>query len=402
MTRRPVLDERTRLQTAGYFGGHVVLGLVAASLGPTLPALAASLSTVPASLGLLFTVRALGYLLGSILCGRLYDRRAAHPLLALAISLLAASLCLVPLMPNRAGLLAIMLVIGGGQGVLDVGNNTTLVRVHGAAVAPYMSALHCFYGVGAVASPFVIDAAGGLGWAYVSLALASLPMAAYLLLVASPPLPVPATAGSDASKYPIAVLLAFVVLFLFCQGAEAGFSGWIYVIAQQVGFGDTAAARLLSGFWATFTCGRVISILIATRVRARHILALDLIASMLGVVLMLVWSSPTGLWVGTLALGFALASVFPAALALAGEFLPLSGSVTSRIFVGSSLGALSMPWLLGHALDLGPQAPLVLILANLAGATLVLARIVTARRQAPTPAETHASSSPRRLGFRRR
>lgn len=59
MTRRPVLDERTRLQTAGYFGGHVVLGLIAASLGPTLPALAASLSTVPASLGVLFTVRAL-------------------------------------------------------------------------------------------------------------------------------------------------------------------------------------------------------------------------------------------------------------------------------------------------------------------------------------------------------
>ncbi len=365
------LEPRARAQTAGYFGGHIVLGLVSASLGPTLPWLAAKLASEPEALGLLFTARGVGYLLGTLACGSLYDRRPAHPLLILAIALLAASMAAVPFMPSRAALLGLMLVVGGGQGLLDVGNNTMLVRIHGAKVAPYMNALHCFYGVGAMISPMIVDAAGVLDSAYWILALTLLPAAAWLVVAESPT--VHATTAVEAEQGPrhAVVVAAFFVLFLFCQGAESGFGGWIYVVAGELGFSDAQSAQLLSGFWGAFTIGRVLSIVVATRVAPSLMLTIDLLGAMASVAVLLLARGSAGVWVGSLALGLSLASVFPAALALAGERVRLTGAVTSRLFVGASLGTITVPWLLGLCLQLGPQALLLAILLDLAIAALI-------------------------------
>jgi FHS family Na+ dependent glucose MFS transporter 1 len=375
------LEPRARAQTAGYFGGHIVLGLVSASLGPTLPWLASKIATQPEALGLLFTARGVGYLLGSLACGRLYDRRPAHPLLITAILLLAASMATVPFLPSRAALLGVMLIIGGAQGLLDVGNNTMLVRVHAEKVAPFMNALHCFYGVGAMISPVIVNAAGGLDSAYWILAMSLLPAAGWLTMCASPIVSAPsASHAAHEESGPTAILGAFVLLFLFCQGAESGFGGWIYVIAGDRGFSDGAAAELLSSFWAAFTIGRVLAIGIATRVRPKWMLTIDLLGALGCTTVLLIVPSPTGLWLGTLGLGLSLASVFPAALALAGEHLPLNGAVTSRIFVGASVGTITMPWVIGESFVLGAQAPVLAVLLNLAAATAVFVLIVTRMR----------------------
>jgi FHS family Na+ dependent glucose MFS transporter 1 len=375
------LEPRARAQTAGYFGGHIVLGLVSASLGPTLPWLAATIACEPEALGLLFTARGVGYLLGSLACGRLYDRRPAHPLLTTAILLMAASMATVPFLPSRIALLGVMLIIGSAQGLLDVGNNTMLVRVHGAKVAPFMNALHCFYGVGAMISPVIVNAAGGLDSAYWILAMSLLPAAGWLSMVASPIAAPPATSSAtrdESSHTPI--LAAFVLLFVFCQGAEAGFGGWIYVIAGDRGFSDDAAARLLASFWAVFTIGRVISIGVATHARPKWMLTIDLLVALASTTVLLILPGPIGLWLGTLGLGLSLASVFPAALALAGETLPLTGTVTSRIFVGASVGTITMPWLIGESFTLGASAPMLTVLLNLASASAVFVLIVTRLR----------------------
>jgi fucose permease len=244
-----------------------------------------------------------------------------------------------------------------------------------------MNALHCFYGVGAMISPMIVNAAGELDSAYWILAMSLLPAAGWLSMCASPNLPATAassTAHNQTNHNPI--LAAFVVLFLFCQGAEAGFGGWIYVIAGDHGFSDGAATKLLSSFWATFTIGRVLAIVIATRVRPKWMLTIDLLGALASTIVLLTVPGPTGLWLGTLGLGISLASVFPAALALAGECMPLTGAVTSRIFVGASVGTITMPWIIGESFILGAQAPILAVLLNLAAATAVFLLIVTRLR----------------------
>jgi FHS family Na+ dependent glucose MFS transporter 1 len=230
-------------------------------------------------------------------------------------------------------------------------------------------------------SPVIIAAAGGLGWAYAALALATLPVAAWLLMISSPIVAAPASVGEVSGETGrVAVVGAFVLLAAFCQGAEAGFGGWIYVIAMEAGFADGHAARLLSGFWVVFTIGRVLSIVVATRIRPKSMLLGDLLGSLLSVAVLLLVPGPVGLWVGTLGLGLSLASVFPTLLALAGQYVELTGAVTSRLFVGGSLGTMVMPWVLGGSFGLGGlghHGPMLIVLLDLVIAGAVFVAIVT-------------------------
>lgn len=380
---------RTR-QTAGYFGAHVALGLMSAVLGPTLPALAAKVGSEPDSLGVLFAARSLGYLLASLVIGPVYDRRAGHPILVAALLVIATSMAAVPLMPSRAALIATLLVMGVAQGVLDVGNNMMLMRVHGARVAPYMSALHCCYGVGALIAPLCVSATPSLAWGYGSLALAMLPVGLHLALVGSPVLETSATAVEldDRPSAGSRLVWLLVLWMLLCQSAEAGFAGWIYTVALGTGFDDDAAARLLSSFWAAFTLGRLLSISAAARMRPLSLLTVDLLGALLSVGVLVMFDGALATWIGTLALGLSIASLFPATMSLAGERLRLGGAVTSRLFVGASLGSMLLPWVLGYTLVLGPRGPLWIVLADLVVAAAVLLAIYREARDSHLPPAT--------------
>lgn len=359
-------------RTLGYFGAHVALGLMSAVLGPTLPALAVQVGSSPDALGVLFAARSLGYLLASLVIGPVYDRRSAHPVQIGALLTIAACLAAVPLMPGRAALVVVLLLMGVAQGVLDVGNNVMLMRTHGQAVAPYMNALHCFYGVGALLAPLCVSWAPSVAWGYWSLALAMLPVAVHLALARSPKPVVPIHAELEQRSPASARLLwLLVAFFLLGQGAEAGFAGWIYTVALGTGFSEDAAARLLSSFWAAFTLGRMLSIAAAAHLRPKLMLTIDLLGALLSVAFLLAIEGPTATWIGTLALGLSLASLFPATMSLAGEHLRLRGAVTSKLFVGASLGSMSVPWALGYTLTLGPSGPLWIILADLLLASVV-------------------------------
>src|SRR4030067_1578521 len=72
--------ERARLTaTATYYAAFIGLGLTSASLGPLLPSLADQTLVRLNQVSVLFTARSLGYLIGSLLGGRIYDRRDGDP-----------------------------------------------------------------------------------------------------------------------------------------------------------------------------------------------------------------------------------------------------------------------------------------------------------------------------------
>ena len=82
--RAALLRYRWQVQTAAYFGVMVSLGLANAALGPTLPRVAAQAGVTIGAVSILFSARSLGYLCGSLLSGRLYDRLPGHPVMAAA------------------------------------------------------------------------------------------------------------------------------------------------------------------------------------------------------------------------------------------------------------------------------------------------------------------------------
>ncbi len=358
-------------KTASYYAAFVALGLVVASLGPTLPGLADHTKTLLSEISFLFTARSLGYLLGSFQGGRFYDRVSGHSVMAVGIIIMASMMILAPLMPLLWLLTVVLLMLGVAEGILDVGGNTLLVWVHRHKVGPYMNGLHFAFGVGAFLSPIIIAWAvlmsGDITWAYWILALLILPVAIWLLWLPSP------TAQSHTKDSPAGrvnnLLVVLIAAFLFLYvGAESSFGGWIFTYAVALNLtGETTAAYLTSGFWGALTVGRLLAIPIAARFRPRTILFSDLAGCIAGVAIILFWpDSLIAVWLGTFGLGFSMASVFPTMLSLAERRITITGRVTGWFFVGASAGGMTLPWLIGQWFEtIGPRVTILIILVDL-------------------------------------
>lgn len=353
--------------TTGYYLGFISLGMAAASLGPTLPGLADQVGVQISQMGLLFSARSVGFLLGALLAGRLFDRLPGHRLLTLALFGVALMMALVPVASSFWVITAVFFLLGLSESGIDVGSNTLIVWVHGKAVGPYMNGLHFFFGVGSFLAPViiaqVIPLPGGMQWAYWILALLMLPAVLYISRIPSPTMPETAReAVSGLINWPVVGLIA--LFFFLYSGAEIAYGGWIYTYAIATDTGTiSSAAYLTSLFWASLTLGRLLGIPIAARLRARVILFIDLIGCLVSMALMLLAPDSTFvIWVGTICLGLFMASIFPTTLTLAERNTNVSGSVTSYFFVGASLGGMTIPWFIGRQFEQsGPQAVMTII-----------------------------------------
>lgn len=357
-------------KTVGYYASFVALGLVSASLGPTLNGLAENTHSTLSQISYLFLARSSGYLLGSVLAGRVYDRMAGHPLMVMAMCIMAAMMVTAPLLSVLGILIAILFILGTAEGLLDVGVNTLLVWVHQPNIGPYMNALHFFFGLGALFSPLVVAQtmrwSTDMTWAYWVLASGLLPVILWFLRLPSPPL---RHHADSESREPVDYLLLgiLIVFFFLFVGVEVSYSGWIYTYAVTTKLADaTSAAYLNSIFWATFTVGRLLGIPIAARFRPRTILLTDLIGCIVSVAIVVLWpTSALVLWIGVAGAGLAMASIFAVTLSWAERRLHLTGFITSCFFIGTSTGAMFFPWFIGQLFDAyGPHVTMLTILVT--------------------------------------
>jgi FHS family Na+ dependent glucose MFS transporter 1 len=355
---------------------------MAAALGPTLPALAENTGTQLGEIGFLFTAHSLGYLLGSFQGGRFYDRVPGHQVMAAALMLMTLMLALTPLITWLWALAGAWLVLGLAAGALDVGGNTLLVWVHGRRVGPFMNALHFFFGVGAFLSPVIVaqvlSGSGEITWAYWILALLVLPGLLWLLRLPSPRAASNSEPGaSDGSHF----ALIFLVATLLCLyvGAEVSFGGWVFSYALALDLSsEAAAAYLTSGFWGALTVGRLLTIPLAARLRPRTLLASSLAGCLASVGIVLAWpGSLAALWLGTLGTGLSMASIFPSSFSLAERHMPITGRVSGWFLVGSSLGGMALPWLIGQLFErIGPRVTMLAIVIDIVVAVGVFAVLV--------------------------
>lgn len=366
------------------------MGLNIAIIGPTLPALAAQTHTGLGNMGQLFLSSALGAALGALLGGRLYDRLHGHSLLGgvqIASGLLM--MCL-PFMPTLAWLLAVALIKGGMDGIINNGANTLLVWTHREKVSPYMNGLHFCFGLGAFLAPLlaaqVVDSPGAYRWVYVGLAILTVLAGLRMITMADGPQPThptePEVGAAQLQPVPYRVALTAAFFLFFYVGAEIAFGGWVYTYAVELKLTDAAqAAYLTSGFWLAFTIGRLLSVPLATRFAPRQIIAAAVLGCLFFVGLIcLIGDSITVLWVGALGLGLSMASVYPSGFTLAVQGYRLTGSASGIILLGDSFGGMILPWLVGQVLaTAGPRALVFLMLVSLTCDLLAFVGLLRAR-----------------------
>ncbi|MGD8403047.1 MAG: MFS transporter [Anaerolineales bacterium] len=359
-------------QTTAYFSAFFILGTTIASLGPTLPYLASNTGASVANLGLLFTLRSGGYLVGSIIGGRLYDHLPGHRLLGIAILIGGVSLALIPQISSFAVIIAIMLLIGLAEATLDVGSNTQLVWVHGARSGPYLNGMFLFAGIGGTLSPLLLSSIGGT-WGYRLLALASLPVTLWAFFTPSPPRQAHEKDRPASTLSPFLFALFCLLTFIFI-GGEVGFSGWIYSYAYELGLGTEQTAGLLTSFyWLGISLGRIAAIFTSSRFKPGRIVLANLTGLVISLGLILLNpASQTFLWIGSLGFGFFLAPVFPTTFAYLERKTPITGTAAGVLWASGSFGAMLYPWVMGMQMaDLGPVSIMVTLAISF-GAALLL------------------------------
>lgn len=380
-------------KTTGYYAAFIILGLSLASLGPTLPGLAEQTRSTLSQVSLLFIFRSLGNLSGALLGGRLYDRLPGQRVMGGVLLIMAVSLALVPGIPVLWLLAGILLILGIADGAVDVGGNTLIVWVHGKKVGPFMNGLHFFAGIGMFLSPVIFAQAillsGGIAWGYRLLALLVLPAALFAFLQPSPTRPAPSINGSISPLHR-SLVLAICAFFFVAVGLEGAFGGWVYTYAIQLNLGNAVtAAYLTSAYWGALTLGRLAGIPLSIRYPPRTLLLVDVVGCLFSLAVILVWhNSQTALWLGSLGLGFFIATVFPNALSFAGQHMTITGGVTSLFLVGASLGGMFFPWFIGQLIAPFSALSVMWVLGLVSLLALgVFAWMVSSARKAETVCE---------------
>jgi len=356
------------IATAAYYLSFIILGLTTAASGPSLLKLSEHTSSGLDRISLIFVFGSFGYLVGSFLGGRAYDRVPGHKLMALSMLIVGIAAVLIPISRTLEILLFAFFLSGLASGILDVGCNTLLLWIHGEKAGPFLNGLHFFFGVGSLIAPIllvqVLLKTDDIHWLYWTFAIACLPIMIWLWS-----LPEPKHADSTEERknvsFRVIPVLLIVILFVLYVGLELGFGNWIYTYAFTLGLGTTiTAAWLTSAFWGSFTLGRLIGIWISSRLRSQTILFMDIWGCVISTILIMLWKESTlALWVGTIGLGLSMASIFPTFIMLAGERMRITGTITGWFLVGSGAGSMLLPWLIGQIfVRTGPEAMTTVLL----------------------------------------
>jgi FHS family Na+ dependent glucose MFS transporter 1 len=218
---------------------------------------------------------------------------------------------------------------------------------------------------------------GHINWAFWIFALIALPVGLYVIRLPSPVTP---AAPRDESAAPVrrSLVALFVFFFFVYVCAEAGYGNWIYTYAVTLNLSSrTMAAYLTSAFWGSFTLGRLLGVPIATRFKPQVMLYIDMVGCLVSLGVILLWpGSAVALWIGTLGVGFSMASIFPSAMVLAGQRMHLTGGITGLYLMGAGAGGMFLPWFVGQMfVRIGPGVTmdilLVVVIVNLGSLVLL-------------------------------
>ena len=357
-----------------YYLSYIALGTVTPALGPSLPFLAERTGVSLGVASSLFSANALGFLLGSYVTGRALERLPSHGVIQAALLATALSMLSLSLAPTFNFLLLTLFVAGFFTAWLDVGSNILIVWQLKEKVAPFLTGLHFIWGLGALCTPLIIvQLQLRTGTLLAPFAVIAAIVSASALLYVRLPSPSPAKAakGKSGSISRKSLIPLMAMLFL-ASTMEKAIGGFIFSYLLRTGLStEQIAGGITSTFYVALTCTRLAVALMLVKFSSQKVLAvaLSLIAGTVIGVLLLPPTLPI-VWIAVLLCGIGEASLFPLTLSVAPQYLPLSGRSTTLIFVGASVGVLTMPMLIGRLFESAAVGPQIVWYYTLAGASL--------------------------------
>ncbi len=303
--------------------GFVALGLPDSLFGTAWPTLQPQFDVPLSYAGFVTMTISGGTILASLLSDRLTFRFGAAKVTAFSIAATAAALFGFSRATSFWHLVVFAVPLGLGAGAVDAALNN-FVALHFSS--RHMSWLHCFWGLGASISPYVMgfwlsrDLQWDRGYLTVSLVLAVL---AAVLFLSLPLWKTPAVRADDAVRTApktlrqiVALPGIFYVLFgFFCYCSIEGiiFAWTSSYLVHVRSFSAENAARFASFFYLGMTASRFVTGFFADRLGDRKMIRLGYLVTFAGLATVLLpFASPLPALIGLAVAGFGCGPVYPA------------------------------------------------------------------------------------------
>jgi MFS family permease len=318
--------------------------------------------------------------------GYLADRFGKKPFLIASSMLFVVGLAGYAMADSFAALLLTCVVTGIGSGGYEVGVNALQADQAEIESGRAMNLLHFFYGVGAVAGPFLATWVvwSGSSWRLAIAASAALPLLVSVTLLLQHVAGGrrafardPSAIYRDGSLWVLGLALAVYV------GIETSIYGWIATFWQMRSEGRLLPSPLVASvFWATLTAGRLLCGKLADRIGLLRFVGYASAATLAASAAWTLWPGPAVTLGSVFLLGLFLAGIFPTTLAFVTEMFPgHAGKVVGFLSVFASLGGFLVPSAVGRLADAWgvgvlPPSVAALSLVLFACVKLVLSRLL--------------------------
>ncbi len=301
----------------------ISLGLPDSMLGAAWPVAYAQLGAPVSYAGFVSIGITVGTVISSLFSVRVIRRFGTGGVTAACVLLTGGALLAISFTQSFIVLLLLAIPLGLGGGAIDAALNN-YVALH--YKASHMSFLHSFWGVGATISPLIMShflKQSGYwqgGYRFVSIIQLSLALIMFLTL----PLwgKVPHAANDELLGGPIEIdnraaikksgaILAVLSFFFYCAGeASVGLWAATYFVSVR-GVDPSVAASWGSLFFFGIMGGRMISGLLAVRVKERLLINVGLVIAVVGALMLALPLPQTFSLAGLLLFGLGCAPVFP-------------------------------------------------------------------------------------------
>ncbi|MBN9109119.1 MAG: MFS transporter [Pseudonocardia sp.] len=383
---RPQL-RRARVATFALFATN---GLVMGAWVVQIPAIERQTGVGHALLGLLLLVLGGGAFVGMQACGPLSDRVGARLVAPIAAALCSLALLGPTLAGDAVGLAVALLLLGLGNGALDVAMNAHAVQVERHAGRPIMSAFHATYSLGAGAAALL---GGVLAAADARPLVPALVVAGAGVVVAASTRPfllpreqVPDSGVERPTGRRVRTpgrIWGLAVLALCFFLAEGVANDWSTLNLTSVhGATPALAAAAYIGFSVAMTGGRLVADRVTARVGPVAVVRWGGLIGALGLTVVVVAPSVPVAVVGWTVFGLGVSGCVPQLFSAAGAGDPrTSGTFVARVAGLGYLGMLAGPAVIGPLTALVPLNVAFLLPAALCAAAAMGARLVRSRPQ---------------------
>ena len=346
------------------YASFISLGLPDSLLGSAWPSMYTGLGVPISYAGIVSMIVAGGTIISSLFSDRLIRKLGTGPVTAISVGLTAAALFGFSVSGSFVALCILALPYGLGAGCVDAAlNNYVAVNYE----SRHMNWLHCFWGVGAMISPYIMGICLTRGtWSDGYRTISFIQLALTAMLIFSLPLwkkkqsaqPV-SIKKSKALKFVELlkipgvkpVLLAF---FGYCAlEATAGMWASSYLVLAK-GMDAKTAATWASLFYMGITAGRFISGFITAKFGNKKMVSFGQVFIVAGIVTLLLPFGNTCLLVGLLLIGTGCAPIYPALVDETPDNFgeELSQSIMGMQMACAYIGGAFMPSLFGAVVDL--------------------------------------------------